>query len=252
MTRNTASRPKIHFNPRSPSGLRLTPPLNAKLSVLFQSTQPKRAATHYILSGRDSSPISIHAARVGCDFSSINSSLSWGNFNPRSPSGLRPKIFRTLQTRIRFQSTQPEWAATVSYGFCFVLPWYFNPRSPSGLRLPADYLLHPNFYFNPRSPSGLRPNYQQNYHLNKRISIHAARVGCDYKPFIAVCKHDYFNPRSPRGLRRYACLSVGRGYADFNPRSPRGLRRKTEKRDNNAYHFNPRSPRGLRLTRIYR
>ena len=80
------------------------------------------------------------------------------NFNPRSPSGLRPAGRRTWYSKCAFQSTQPEWAAT-----CFCQ---------------ARSLFHNNF--NPRSPSGLR---HKTYTVSGElvgISIHAARVGCDY------------------------------------------------------------------------
>ena len=36
------------------------------------------------------------------------------NFNPRSPSGLRPMMVQVLGEMLVFQSTQPEWAATGS------------------------------------------------------------------------------------------------------------------------------------------
>ena len=34
------------------------------------------------------------------------------NFNPRSPSGLRPMFKCFVAKNLKFQSTQPEWAAT--------------------------------------------------------------------------------------------------------------------------------------------
>ena len=106
-----------------------------RLTVKFQSTQPKRAATlfdnslsllqsisiHAARVGCDLKPIvsanwrtgiSIHASRVGCDFEADNISYAHIDFNPRSPSGLRQSIS--------------------SRAFRSIL--YFNPRSPSGLR----------------------------------------------------------------------------------------------------------------------
>ena len=79
--------------------------------------------------------ISIHAARVGCDSRPQKVEMRAINFNPRSPSGLRPQggdfvggvedfnprspsglrrlnaLYAALA--VVFQSTQPEWAATV-------------------------------------------------------------------------------------------------------------------------------------------
>ena len=82
--------------------------------------------------------ISIHAARMGCD--KLKSSFILkvqdfnprspnglrqitlcrkgihGNFNPRSPNGLRPASANFKIHCSAFQSTQPEWAATLCYG----------------------------------------------------------------------------------------------------------------------------------------
>ena len=106
--------------------------------------------------------------------------LSVNDFNPRSPSGLRPLKVYTCNT-------------------CA----YFNPRSPSGLRLILQFILNhyavvfqstqpewaatqpnpclPVFgpHFNPRSPSGLRRDCISETEAAVTISIHAARVGCD-------------------------------------------------------------------------
>ena len=64
--------------------------------MIFQSTQPKRAATVFA---------------NGVEFLG-------GNFNPRSPRGLR-RIFKLgLPMMLKFQSTQPKRAATARrYGF---------------------------------------------------------------------------------------------------------------------------------------
>ena len=80
-----------YFNPRSPRGLR--PDILAAISCgfLFQSTQPKRAATVTKDSFDANMWISIHAAQEGCD----NAPVAFcppllRYFNPRSPRGLRP------------------------------------------------------------------------------------------------------------------------------------------------------------------
>ena len=81
------------------------------------------------------------------------------NFNPRSPSGLRPDMVETLQAHTTFQSTQPEWAATKYFSFI---------------------------------------------DCSNNISIHAARVGCDYySTSVFNSFHINFNPRSPSGLRQF-------------------------------------------------
>ena len=79
--------------------------------------------------------ISIHAARVGCDYNGIvyyNYNIK--DFNPRSPSGLRPLHTLIFFNASIFQSTQPEWAATLLPKAILTPSEDFNPRSPSGLR----------------------------------------------------------------------------------------------------------------------
>ena len=172
--------PALDFNPRSPNGLR--PHASNKRAVFnqFQSTQPEWAATahwhkyvcrheisiHAARMGCDgvyvlnfiTSPISIHAARMGCDFSSSGSiSVQRADFNPRSPNGLRPITFRTLNA----------------------ITYHFNPRSPNGLRLPLYVEIIAYMDFNPRSPNGLRRRAGQVTNKELIISIHAARMGCD-------------------------------------------------------------------------
>ena len=124
------------FNPRSPSGLRrLT---NRKIRVVENisihaarvgcdqgwtytylplyviSIHAARVGCDPIAIGSTSvlPRISIHAARVGCDLKQFPVVHPKHDFNPRSPSGLRPYIPPYLYNK----------------------KWNFNPRSPSGLR----------------------------------------------------------------------------------------------------------------------
>ena len=125
--------------------------------------------------------ISIHAARVGCDRITPQGTVFCADFNPRSPSGLRlPRSSIGLKTKL-FQSTQPEWAATRRWRTAGIGSRHFNPRSPSGLR-PA--------FGNQRSGDTFKfqstqPEWAATWHLGtarlpeRKISIHAARVGCD-------------------------------------------------------------------------
>ena len=126
------------FNPRSPNGLRLWR-WQIKLIVFaisihaarmgcdygryanmptggeFQSTQPEWAATDDEDTPTiDTAAISIHAARMGCDNITTIKATRGSNFNPRSPNGLRRTMEIEKLDELPFQSTQPEWAATVS------------------------------------------------------------------------------------------------------------------------------------------
>ena len=58
----------LHFNPRSPRGLRRGAGAYTTSSNTFQSTQPKRAATRGLKYLAGALNISIHAAQEGCDF----------------------------------------------------------------------------------------------------------------------------------------------------------------------------------------
>ena len=104
----------LNFNPRSPRGLRLAAFKTARdseisihaaqegcdwgwrefptLPALFQSTQPKRAATARRPAFTAWQAISIHAAQEGCDFNSRLQKWKYSDFNPRSPRGLRQDI----------------------------------------------------------------------------------------------------------------------------------------------------------------
>ena len=57
--------------------------------VLFQFTQPKRAATQAYKLGEKTAEVSIHAAQAGCDSRRWFACCASVSFNSRSPSGLR-------------------------------------------------------------------------------------------------------------------------------------------------------------------
>ena|GEM_PF-5535799 len=79
------------------------------------------------------------------------------DFNPRSPSGLRRKMLEDMPVVLLFQSTQPEWAATL------------NSLKKCGLNT-----------FQSTQPEWAATATNNNIiALVFNISIHAARVGCD-------------------------------------------------------------------------
>ena len=103
------------FNPRTPCGVRLLFFAGIILPLLFQSTHPVWGATgaagppgrgggisiHAPRVGcdRHCGPIggcpviSIHAPRVGCDASGSGKRYEYGDFNPRTPCGVRQQIY---------------------------------------------------------------------------------------------------------------------------------------------------------------
>ena len=146
----------------------------------------------------------------------------------------------------RFQSTQPEWAATVTRIKSDSFSSNFNPRSPNGLRLFAPRLrvsniaisihaarmgcdkLYPASLANCCIFQSTQPEWAAtDFFLCRKqqftISIHAARMGCDPACGLCTGQAPYFNPRSPNGLRQISGTDCG-GRKNFNPRSPNGLR----------------------------
>ena len=126
---------KINFNPRTPRGVRRQLYRNRDIWGGFQSTHPARGATaksfqrkrksrisiHAPREGCDSSHrrqfqayqcISIHAPREGCDLGGFTKGLECGNFNPRTPRGVRPGMSVLVWILWVFQSTHPARGAT--------------------------------------------------------------------------------------------------------------------------------------------
>ena len=124
----------LDFNPRSPSGLRLTVPLVMRLTGISihaarVGCDDKTAAE--ILNLRR---ISIHAAQEGCDGILPPIFIIGGLFQSTQPKRAATNVAQLLAFTKKFQSTQPEWAATNALSYFMIL---------------------------------------------EIISIHAARVGCD-------------------------------------------------------------------------
>ena len=144
---------------------------------------------HAPLAGCDLTPpppdggitISIHAPLAGCDAGHGRSKHRRGDFNPRTPCGVRPPSSRSAKRPRRFQSTHPLRGATVTsmgarsstvsisihapLAGCDRLiqqperrPHNFNPRTPCGVRHGATrQKIEQGAHFNPRTPCGVRP-----------------------------------------------------------------------------------------------
>ena len=127
---------------------------------IFQSTHPLRGATwrpHAVRPGQQQ--ISIHAPLAGCDPRCPSCSVPPINFNPRTPCGVRPKLYIWTREAVAFQSTHPLRGATLvmhgralleifqsthplrgatySRAFSYVTVSHFNPRTPCGVRQSA-------------------------------------------------------------------------------------------------------------------
>ena len=146
--------------------------------------------------------ISIHAPLAGCDTLVRAARRGAGNFNPRTPCGVRQK-HRTIvrQEECEFQSTHPLRGATKALenhqkgeiisihaplAGCDPLrimlrtrPSNFNPRTPCGVRL-IDWRSSPSlFLFQSTHPLRGATCCRECYLRAKNISIHAPLAGCD-------------------------------------------------------------------------
>ena len=190
--------------------------------------------------------ISIHAPRVGSDYSSFHSfSMAIISIHaPRVGSDINRVL--AVSDNLAFQSTLPVWGATI-YGqeVQYSLP-NFNPRSPCGERPEA---MHTHILG--QAISIHAPRVGSDSHICEMwptctISIHAPRVGSDAKP-VELIHHDRnFNPRSPCGERPLRFLRPEPETGNFNPRSPCGERLLGLRGLRIHRYFNPRSPCGER------
>ena len=147
----------MYFNPRTPCGVRPKVSYSTVIQGKFQSTHPVWGATCTWMSAHTTALISIHAPRVGCDLTHLSLFSGIGDFNPRTPCGVRRfgcnHCGRIIQL---FQSTHPVWGATglrhshrpnlkISihaprvgcdvFSSCGTTwPCNFNPRTPCGVR----------------------------------------------------------------------------------------------------------------------
>ena len=137
--------------------------------------------------------ISIHAPREGCDLGGFTTGLECGNFNPRTPRGVRPPANLYFFEPLEFQSTHPARGAT----------------GPPVLPDPS------RSYFNPRTPRGVRPLQGTGRAPCSAISIHAPREGCDRSGPGWLRRWWNFNPRTPRGVRQQT-LPKSREFAWLN------------------------------------
>ena len=144
----------INFNPRTPCGVRHIYTIPIHTVTIFQSTHPVRGAT--TTASRKSTrtrTISIHAPRAGCDAFFAALASEGGDFNPRTPCGVR---------RSCSGSCEPSGN--------------FNPRTPCGVRrdgasapLLVDISIHaPRAGCDGKFDGFTRPNLRKRY---KKVSV---------------------------------------------------------------------------------
>ena len=124
-----------------------------------------------------------------------------GNFNPRTPRGVRLSAAVAVPVYLQISIRAP--LAGCDQGQLFFNPYIqdFNPRTPRGVR---QFAMDLNTFIH-------------------HISIRAPLAGCDENKKIKGNPRFDFNPRTPRGVRLVRLNRV-RDIPDFNPRTPRGVR----------------------------
>ena len=167
------------FNPRTPCGVRHDEGQDAGTVFVFQSTHSLRSATpiaglpdcsmwfqstHSLRSatcqscqGRQGRVVSIHALLAECDSRSELSPEGTWSFNPRTPCGVRPGLFRLSPCH-----------------------WCFNPRTPCGVRL--QHITSGEKVKRFQSTHSLRSATADNERVTTRrkVSIHALLAECDW------------------------------------------------------------------------
>ena len=129
--------------------------------AIFQSTHPLRDATAGVLNSASASGISIHAPLTGCDTNFINAVVTFFNFNPRTPYGMRLNHFTLLFTTSSISIHAPLTGCDFNLiGFLLInkisihapltgcdamivgtldIKVDFNPRTPYGMRLESHF-----------------------------------------------------------------------------------------------------------------
>ena len=214
-----------YFNPRTPCGVRRGA---HKMTIHFdgfQSTHPVWGATAQLVDGvtlyTNFNPRTPCGVRRGHSAQDADTQ----NFNPCTPCGVRrPHSAHPHQRLDQFQSTHPVWGATPARPASETQQHDFNPRTPCGVRRDIRLESVHSHNFNPRTPCGVRPGRRGCPVVQKPISIHAPRVGCDVEQLVLRRFRLSISIHAPR----VGC-DVGRGgldgaAPDFNPRTPCGVR----------------------------
>ena len=212
----------------------------------FQSTHPLRGATTVGAQAVFTDGFqSTHPLRGATRPTRVMLPFVRRNFNPRTPCGVRRRLYNNPWAVFKFQSTHPLRGATAG-----------SDARPGTV----DISIH-------ASLAGC-DSVDQRHGLGAAISIHAPLAGCDTVSILFMPRVTYFNPRTPCGVRRLYPHADCAG-RDFNPRTPCGVRpqaRKwynwliefqsthplrgatgiTHKSGEHIKHFNPRTPCGVR------
>ncbi len=190
-----------NFNPRSPNGLR-PPAIRCRLhSWYFNPRSPNGLRPNVI----PIVPVYPH-------------------FNPRSPNGLRPIFIIGFTVRFVFQSTQPEWAATVHSSSVPLLLMISIHAARMGCDSTNFKSLSIFSGFQSTQPEWAATSFFYLFLPVIIISIHAARMGCDCLDLIIKVTGMIFQSTQPEWAATKPPKRRRKSVGHFNPRSPNGLR----------------------------
>ena len=225
MRRGDRQQKQGDFNPRTPCGVRRHDVQQTVQVFLFQSTHPLRGATQDVQHTKDSNPFqsthplrgattvgaqavftdgfqSTHPLRGATRPTRVMLPFVRRNFNPRTPCGVRRRLYNNPWAVFKFQSTHPLRGATAGsdarpgtvdisihapLAGCDSVDQRHGLGAAISIHAPlagcdtVSILFMPRVtYFNPRTPCGVRPAAHQHHRGNRRISIHAPLAGCDW------------------------------------------------------------------------
>ena len=195
--------------------------------------------------------ISIHAPRAGCDVKSLASCAYSFYFNPRTPCGVRRRVYSSISQRKIFQSTHPVRGATSGVATSGLRRTQFQSTHPvrgatrdtrslseissisihaprAGCDSIARRSLTRSGEFQSTHPVRGATEFVKQHFAKGQISIHAPRAGCDRATQGGFPCRRNFNPRTPCGVRPSSAVSDGCS-CYFNPRTPCGVRPRIQK-----------------------
>ena len=134
-TRHRETPYALHFNPRTPCGVRRIDNIHTWDDWSFQSTHPMRGATYSPARSRAWLAISIHAPHAGCDFACPLFICFTNAFQSTHP--MRGATYENLKGHYdcTISIHAPHAGCDGKYGRLNALyRFYFNPRTPCGVR----------------------------------------------------------------------------------------------------------------------
>ena len=187
----------------------------------FQSTRPRGARPHPVLSDSQNTPFQSTRPR-GARLSAHRKRISTRRFQSTRPRGARLSRWSFLSRLSLFQSTRPAWGRDDKAERSGRCPCNFNPRAPHGGATKSDCLMLFSSSFQSTRPAWGRDYGRSGQALAYPISIHAPRMGARHMSAPSAAAQSPFQSTRP-AWGRDALMPKGCSCrSDFNPRAPHG------------------------------